>query len=188
MTTRTEICNLALLHVGESEIADIDDTEPNAVRCRNAFFLMRDATLRAGAWNFAMVTTTLPAETTPPAFGFKLSYVLPTDPFCLRVWTVNEKKSDFKVRGRRIHTDATAPIDLEYIARIEDEGEFDANFIDAFALRIAWAVSYPITRKRALKDELWKLYLGSIQTARTADAHEGTPDDPYDNAAARARL
>ncbi len=52
-STAEDICNLALGHLGEAPIVDIDDNNTRAAACKERYDTTLDATLRAHRWNFA---------------------------------------------------------------------------------------------------------------------------------------
>lgn len=182
MASRTEIANLALTHLGEDPIIEITEQSDQAIAIDTIWDLARDTELRAHPWKCAMVLDTLAAEATAPAFGFLNSYQLPTDPFCLRVWRIGldddrfEDAFRFTVVGRKLHTDAGAPLKIRYTARITDTEQYDAMLVDALAYRIAAAVAYKLTNSSSVRADMWRLYRDSVLQARHMDALERTSD------------
>ena len=177
MTSVTGICNIALAAVGEGSIIDIDDAEEKARRCKLLFDDVRDAVTRAHPWNAATELASVAADGTPPAFGFANAFTLPTDPFCLRVWRMQNVDTIFKVRGRKIHSDAKGPLNFEYIKQVTDPAELDALMVQAIALRLAHSLTYRITNSRTLRADIWNDYKDILAEARSIDGQEGTPEE-----------
>ena len=181
MPSKVSIFNAALTELGEDRVTSpSEDTEPAKV-CLARYDDVRDAVLRAHPWNSAKRRASL-ASTTAPAFGFANAFVLPTDPFCLRVFRLDPDTHGlhptWKVEGRQILTDEGAPLNIEFIARITDEQEFDALLADAIAMRLGAAVAYRLTNSRSKEKEVRELYRRVLREARSVDGQEGTTDPP----------
>lgn len=177
MASDTEICNLALRKLGEARITSLTEDSPAARTLSDVYEFARDATLRDHPWNFAIKRATLAADSSTPAYEFDVQYAVPAD--CLRVLgaDIDDGSEPWKVEGGYILTNATAPLYVKYIARIEDEGLFDASFVNAFASRLAYEVAETITQNTQKKEAMARDYEVSIRNAKKSDAQEGTPDD-----------
>jgi hypothetical protein len=83
MTTKTEICNLALARIREMSIGDVDtDNTPQAVQCRLFYDLAVQDILTKNAWQFTKKTVALAERSTSPV-GWGYEYDYPND--CLQV-------------------------------------------------------------------------------------------------------
>src|SRR5690606_15550414 len=82
MASEVDIYNMALDLLDEEVAIDPDDDRAPVRWMRRNFAPVRDAILRRNPWNFAIKRVVLPALVTPPAFGWKYRYQLPSD--CLR--------------------------------------------------------------------------------------------------------
>lgn len=140
----TDICNLALARVGQSEITNITDDNRRAKLCNLHYEQKRDTLLRMYRWKFATKRASLPALTDAPTFGYTYAYQEPTD--CIRVISVNELDPEYDPdldpglwdkEGSTIVTDLAAPLDIKYISRVTDTTQFDACFVDTLASFIA---------------------------------------------------
>jgi hypothetical protein len=94
-TTDVDVCNMALSHLGEQLITDLDtdvDTTVEASRCALFYPLARDEVLEARAWGFAMQRKSMvPAAADPPS-TWNYSYVVP--PEALSPFTVLHPEAD----------------------------------------------------------------------------------------------
>lgn len=176
MASLVEIFNDALIQVGAEPVGNPQSTEPNAIICNNRWKGVRRAVLRAHPTNATTVRAGLGADTEAPAWGFTKQYTLPADPFCLRVLRLEDRRIDFKVEGRKIRTDAPAPLNLLYIADITDTEQWDPLLIQAAALRLAHAIAYKVTRSRPKEKDMLDAYRLFMSEHRSIDAQEGTPD------------
>lgn len=178
MASETGIFNAALIEMGSDVVIDPMEDSEQARTLSVRWPGVRDATLRAHPWNFALERAQLAALAQAPVWGFANQYQLPADPFCLRVLKVKDSEDiDWKVEGRKIKTDLGAPLNILYIKRVTDPNEYDALFIEAAAARLAAATAFRIMQSRTAAKDLWELYRDKLREAREIDAHEGTPDD-----------
>jgi hypothetical protein len=181
MASEVEIVNNALLLFGGDTIVSLDDNTTRAKIAKNIFGPTRDAVLRAHAWNCAISRAKLGLSSSAPSYSWTYKYPLPSDPYCLRVLSLNESQEDgdpgdeFRIEGRFLVTnEGTA--DIQFIKRITDPNEFDANLYQALSFRLAAAMSYSITGSQAVVTAMWTLYENMIKEARSIDGQEGSPD------------
>lgn len=84
MTTKVQICNLALGRIGVNQyIEDIDDPNDRARACKQFYDLCRQQALQDFPWNFARSVVALAELTTDPPPGWAYVYRYPAD--CLQV-------------------------------------------------------------------------------------------------------
>lgn len=176
-SSKTAICNLALAHLGEARIESLDEDNLASRACSLHYGPTRDMVLRSHRWNFAQTRTVLSELADAPAFGWAHQYELPAD--CLRVLEVNDSEfgdiisEEYIIEGRVILTDSDS-VNLVYVKRIEDVSQFDALFVEAFALKLAIVLSETIrgtTGKTADLTQQYEAKTGPL--ARRVDANEG---------------
>jgi hypothetical protein len=93
---------------------------------------------------------------------------------------------DYKIEGRRLLTDDTEAT-IRYIYRVTDENQFDAQFIDLFASRLALELATTMVDSQTLKAELLNEYKMLSTLTKGSDAIEGTPTQPQESSWVRAR-
>lgn len=195
MATQIEVVNRALSKIAVARITSMDDNAVAARAVSAAFNIVRDDELRAHGWSFAMKRVTLAAATEPVEFGGAYAYPLPTD--CLRIWMVGEwywngpDLSDYRgggfapysVEGRNLLTSQSTTADavpgavrLRYIRKVDDTTQWDANFVEAFACRLAIEVCDELTQSATKKSGMWQEYDQAIRRARRANAIELPPE------------
>jgi len=173
--SQVSICNAALIILGDDTITAITDNSERARLCNHRYETVRDATLRAHPWNFAITRANLAAETTEPLWEFNKKFVLPSDPYCLKVLEVRDHRNDeWTVEGRNILCD-DSQIYIRYVGRITSEAEFDPLFAETFSARLAHEIAYKITGSRTKEEQSWVIYQQKLKEARSMDGQEGRP-------------
>ena len=174
MTSIVEIGNIALVNLGEDTITSLSDDVKAARLINRRYAPIRDAVLRAHPWNCAMARAGLASADPAPVWGPAACYQLPTD--CLRVLRVQDRQAAWKVEGRKIVTNAGAPLNILYTRQVTDPNAFDPLLIEAIAARLAADLAHPITQSTTLIQVMWDLYRQKLIEARGVDGQEGTGD------------
>lgn len=138
MDSETHIANIALMRIGQSTIADINDTDTLARKCKLAYDSARDSVLAMHPWNCATKRVSL-ATVAAPAFGYSTAFQLPTD--YLRIIELNEQCSDYRIEGDKLLTDDSTG-ELVYTSRLEDVAKMDPLLKEA----ICWKLTTDLSR------------------------------------------
>lgn len=189
MTSKTEISNLAISHLGiGKEIADIDtENSEEANACSRFYEVAKVATLIDHDWAFATKFQTLGLVETQPTDEWKYSYRYPSD--CLKIRRiVSGLRTDtldslisYKIlidsTGKLIYTDQQNA-DIEYTVNITDPTFFDSQFIIALSFRLASYIAPRITGGDPfkMKQEMISQYLIELSNAKANDLNEGQKD------------
>ena len=189
--TETAIMNMALDLLIEESIDDTSDDRPVARWLARNYETVRDALLRQHPWNFALKRDSLAADPTAPAFEWAYRYLLPSD--CLRLLPLtvagdmNGSPIWHVVEGLYLLTDEPAPLKVKYIARIENPGLFDPNFVNALVHILANKAAHWMTGKAGFAEKLRDPTREAIFNAQLLDSLEGSAASPadYDIIAAR---
>lgn len=193
MTTLVDIFNLALVDCAADLILAPDENSEQARILNAAWPIVRDATLRAHPWNFAIARKTVAAASdVTPVHGFEVSYLLPTEPYCLRALTVDGETADedgtWRVEGRYLVTNAPTSIDLRYIMRVVEASQFDPAFASAAALHLSARCCYRLTRNAGHAKELQKQFAAWLAHARSLDGQEMGPEARAEGSLVRSRF
>ena len=177
-TSVIEICNNALLDLGEDAITSLTDNTKAARLCNQRWPAVRDAVLRAHPWNCAMTQAELAASVEASVWRWEYQYVLPTDLLRLvRVVSAAEREVDqWEVQGRVLLCDDEAPLYLAYVRREQDPQKYDALLSEALSARMSATLAYPLSGSSSLADGYWKAYKEKILEARGVDAREGVAE------------
>jgi hypothetical protein len=181
MASETDVCNIALIELGQSSIADISDTKSEPARlCKARYESVRDAVQRAHPWNSCISRGQWALDPTAPLFGFSGRYKLSTDPWCLRVLQAADRDTKFKVEGRWLLTDAGDPLNVLFIARVTDVAQWDPMLVQAVGLYLAHSIAFKLTTNRSLENDMRQKFVQILREARSIDGMEGSPDE-YDD-------
>lgn len=160
MSTKNEICNMALAHLGIGKsVTDIStDRTAEADALEKFYDAARDATLRDVRWPFATKIAALAesADSVPGAGeAWVYAYTYPSD--CLRILRIHQdgRRVDSYdnatayriVRGateKLICTDQETAY-LEYVYQVTDEELFSEDFAIAFSYRLAIYIAPRLT-------------------------------------------
>lgn len=196
MASTVEIYNLALTKIGASRITDIGDEAKGAQSLSAVYDITRKSELAIHPWTFAMARVRLPALTATPAFGWASAYQLPSD--FLRMVEVGEYyvlyQQDmklFEIEGRNILCDESSPLNIRYLADIDNPGLFSAPFVEALACKLAAVVAEDITQSPTKREMAEQAYERAIRAARRSNAiqlpPQPTPEDTWTLARRGAR-
>jgi len=173
--SETSIVNLALTKLDAARITSIDDESETARKASDIYAKLRDAVLRAHPWNFACDRVKLALLADTPAFEYSYQFQLPTN--CLRVIGAYNSDGgvieDYKIEGKKLLCNYD-DVFIKYIKRITDANQYDANFIDAFATRLAADLAYPITHLTTLGKTMLDAYSGLLAIAKSIDGQESS--------------
>jgi hypothetical protein len=110
------------------------------------------------------------------------------DPYCLRVWRLADSAIEYRIEGRKLLTDAGAPLPILYIARISDPERFDASLTVTLAAALAAEIAFRLTNSRTAEEAMHRWFEQALTRARSADAQEGSPENIDADEFERARL
>jgi len=200
MASKTEICNLAIGHLGVGKaIQNIEtDTSAEANACRTFFEMSVEATLRDFSWPFARKFKALGLVEESPTTEWGYSYRYPSD--CLSVRRilsgVRNDSSDSLVpyilaqddTGILIMTDMGSAV-IEYTARTENSMLYPADFVVALSYRLASFIAPKITGGDAFRigERALAFYNLEIGKAGASASNEERKDNMPDTDLVRAR-
>lgn len=192
MASVIQVANRALTKLGSARITSLSDDVKAARSISSCFEDLRDDELRTSRWQFAMKRTTMAALADAPTFGYQYQYALPSD--FLRLDMINDEfpaavmdnyigaeTLDYTIEGNLILTDIAAPLKLRYISRIEDPNQWDVNFREMLASRIAAEICEDLTQSDTKKQAAWNDYKRAKSNAIRMGAIEKPPTTPPDN-------
>lgn len=199
MASNVEIANRALTKVGAKRIIALTDNTKEAREINSMFAIVRDAELRAHNWRFSIKRASLAAHADTPTFGFSYQYRTPAD--CLKILEVgdyypgaeltdyvNADDSAYAYENGFILTDYVAPLNLRYVARIEDPTMFDALFVESFACKLAMEIAEPLTQSNTKRDQATREYQFAVREAIRSSSIEKPPVKVADDTWLLARL
>jgi len=204
MASETEICNLALSHIGVGKEIAVLDTEKSeeAEACRRFYDTARDVTLRKFSWPFATRFMALGlVETltdTNSDSEWKYSYRYPSD--CVKIRRIlsgirndtRQSRTPYIIVSddteKLIYTDQQNA-EIEYTKRIDDPQLYPSDFIMAYSYRLAGYISARLTKGDPFKirAEVLQLFNMEITEAKANAANEEQPEQLPDSEFIRTR-
>lgn len=200
MASQTDIVNLALILLGDNTVVSINDNSKNARTIKAVYDTIREDELRARLWKFALTRANLASLNVSniPA-PYKYAYSVPSD--CLRIIDAGntrqvlgllnyrtglEKMYDFQ--GNTIYTTIPSPLAVHYVQNVQETTLFDANFVTAFAAKLAMTAAKSLTDSVQIYAKAEKDYERAIVLASRNNAIERLPEGIADDSWILARL
>jgi hypothetical protein len=189
MSSKTEICNLAIFHLGAvGSIANVDtERSAEALTCRTFYDTVLDLVLRDFPWPFATEYFTLSLVEEEPTDEWGFSYRYPSGCVNFRRIISATRTDDRSTRipykigqdssGKLIYTDEE-DAECEFTKRITDTALYPSDFTMALSYRLAFYIAPKITGADPfkLRDTALKLYQMEIAAAMAAARNEEQPD------------
>ena len=180
-TSKTDICNMALSHLGNYGTVNDIDTPTSDKEATFALWydVTRQAALRLVIPNFAMDRRIVSKRATAPAFGYTYAYEKPSD--CLKPLGFNDidakEKDNYTIEGEDILTDIdfTDGMELRFIRDVEDVTKFTSDFKILLSYILAAKVAMPITQKKGLRDSMEAMLPMKISEVAGINAQENPP-------------
>lgn len=184
MTSKVQICNMALNTLGANPITALTDNTEEGKLCNTFFDTLADRAMMQGSWTSTIVRTSLAQTTNTPSFGYANEFQLPVDPKCLKVLNVNEcvaGDKDFKIEGDKLLSDDDT-ISIRYIARLTDTEDWDPLLVEAMEALLISYLAKPLTaasedKVRALREGYFQL----VNRNLALDGQQGSKDTIVSN-------
>ena len=177
---------MALTWLGEEAITSLEDDLDRARIMSINYIPARDATLEAHDWSFAIERFIPPLNATAPVYGASMAFDIP--PNIIRVIAVDNPKDtsntdftlpinsreqlDWVFERRQVICNAEV-IHVRGIRRIEQEGLFSPNFVQAFAAKLAFLCALSLTASSTIQANMMQLYTDFIKVAKSRDGQQG---------------
>lgn len=183
MSSKVQICNLAMSRIGAARIISLTDGTETANILNTIFDDIADDVMVSGPWTSTIFRAELAAINTTPVYDYAYAYQLPADPYCLKVLDVYEYNSgdtDYKIEGRTILCNKSS-LKIRYIGRILPD-YFDVMLRRAVVSRIVAETVYTLTGDKSVANNAWNQYYRDVQEALSINNQQGsTPLISADN-------
>ena len=199
ITTSADVCNLALIKVGQRQllIDSLDEQTEVAMACKAIYAHTRDLVLTEAQWSFATIRATL-ALTTQTRDGWTYAYAVPTNCIgALYLWTgvrnpPNEDRLPYDIElndtadGQLLLTDAQNA-QLVYCVAVTNEDLFSPAFVEALACKLAMELVRAIPVKPQFTASLQQEYRAALANAVSTDRQGVQADVEMDGSLIRVR-
>jgi hypothetical protein len=192
-TSKVAIANGALQKLGADRIEAFNQDAPNARSVSNAYDNVRTTLLREYDWGFAIRRASIAADGDQTLWGEHNRFVLPNDYIRYLRDDESGKRVDWKTEsdpdvGVYIVTDDASPLNIRYIADVDDPNFYDALFVEAFQNKLASEMCQEITQSTSKKANIDADFESAIAKAKKFGAIEKDAQDPPEDDWILARL
>jgi hypothetical protein len=137
--------------------------------------------LESREWTFAVKRFSLTPTGVTPEYDWAYEFVIPTE--VLRVLTVDRptvgllgssenEQEDWVREGNSILMNRST-LTMRAIIRVVNTTLFSASFVHVLAARLASDLAIPITRSKALQQQMYALYGAKLEDAAKTDGMQG---------------
>jgi hypothetical protein len=170
--SKVAIANRALQKLGADRIESLSEDSPNARSMAAVYDITRKAELRRYVWGFAIKRDSIAADGSQTSWGQWNRYSLPNDFLRLIRDDESSQAPDWRIEGQYIVSADSAPLNIRYIADIDDPNFYDSLFVEAFASKLALEVCVEITGSSGRQDRAGRDYDLAIGEAKRIGAIE----------------
>lgn len=171
MASQVAIYNMALAYLGQKPVTDVSGTGTGLVTCNVFYENTRDSVIAMAEWTFAIARLALAQNATSPDFGWSYAYQLPGD--FIEPVEINEgTEPEWVIEGRNILTNEDE-VNLVYLFKETNTGNFPPLFVDCLAVRLAADICPSLTRNFKLQQNLYQLFDLKLKVGRSVDAARG---------------
>ena len=184
MTSSTEICNIALAHLGQEAITSLDAQNDTARKCKSFYVPYRNLLLESHNWIFATRFDELVLIDGLLDEKYEYVYAMPSNCLKIRKITTTDKKPvQYRIYSNNgnqvIATDIDGAI-VEYTYKEENTSFYSASFIIALAYSLAAVLALPLTGDNTKFATMTTLSRGAVDQAELMDAQQGCEtQEPY---------
>jgi len=169
---KIDIANRALVKLGAEPLTSLSEDNDRAVSFNQLYDAVREATLEAYPWRFALKRAQLAQGATDPTWGWASAFPLPAD--LLKVESTDLDSSPWTVERGELYSDRSE-MKIVYIFNVTDTNTFSPTYVEALSEHLASEMAIAVTGEANLKQFHWELYLAKIKEARTRDSQAGSP-------------
>lgn len=178
MTTKLDLYNLALGHLGPVRLASAVENRPDRFEIDAVYDQTLAVMLERGIWFFALRSSLVEPDTdVEPRFGLPYTYSFPADYVRLRMITTDESQAHedttYKREGRYFFSQHSE-LYLTYVSNDTNYGlnlgAFPELYAEAVAAELAYKSGLPITKDRGTKNDLLVIKKRALIEARRVDA------------------
>lgn len=178
MTTRLELYNNALGHLGPTRLANLTENRPDRFELDAAYPRVERSMLARGLWYHSLRTVEWTPDTDiEPNFGLPYVYNEPEDFVRLRLISPVEDQSveDLSFRHEGGYFFSVHPV--LYVTYVSDDESYGLNlgaypelYSEAFGAELAYVSGLPITKDKGTKNDLLVIKKRLLNEAKRVNA------------------
>lgn len=170
--SKVDICNLTLMKLGAQRITSLTEVNDHVTLFNEFYDRVRQATLEAYPWRFALRRASLVKSAAAPEWDFTNQFALPSG--CLKVETTDAPDSEWIEESGFILSNRDS-MKITFIFDETDTTKFSPLYVEALAEHLASEMSIGVQGLSGGKQTFFELYQGKLREARTRDSQVGSP-------------
>lgn len=174
MTSKTDICNMALLEIGQPPITDITDGSADAVTCSLVFDNVVDSVVASKYWSKVRQRAELAPLVDPPEYEFTTQFQLPAD--FLQELSINDRDIgdiEYAIEKDKLLI-STSSVFIKYIQRQPNPELWGIQLQTAIIYLLSARIAYKITGDAKLQEMKYGLYQAWTRAAASTDNKQGS--------------
>lgn len=182
ISSKVEICNLALLRVGHNSISSFeDDSSLQAKTCRLTYEQSKSYLLSQYSWTFAIASKNLNKLDEPEAIReYRYRYALPEGflrlvgvygAFDKKIIALGDTKKPYVLEGQCLLTDIET-CKIKYVYDVDTVSMFSPMFIDCFVLDLAMRLTKVFNDSSTYLQQLQAEFMTMIAKAKVSDCYQ----------------
>lgn len=174
MTSKTDICNMSLLEIGQPPITDITDGSADAVTCLLVFDNVVDSVVASKYWSRVRQRTELAPLPDPPEYEFTTQFQLPAD--FLQELAINNMDIgdiDYAIEQDKLLISSSS-VFIKYIKKQSNPELWGIQLETAIIYFLAARIAYKITGDLKLQEMKYGLYQAWSRAAASTDNKQGS--------------
>lgn len=185
--SKVAVANLALQKLGASRIAALDEDSANARSMNAAYERVRRRLIRAYDWGFAITRASIAADASDTLFGDWNRFSKPNDYLRLLMDNEDDTVVDWRIEGLYIVTKDASPLEIRYLADVDDPNVYDESFVEAFACALALQCCEEVTGSTNKKESIREDFAVAIREGKKLGSFEKAEKDPPEDEWVEAR-
>lgn len=181
MTTRIELVNSALRECGANRIESFDGDTFEGKLISDIYDLAVEQTMAQGDWVSLRKRSVLTRLVTPPAFGYKYSYQMPTMYKVLRLLELNDtpvSSKAYQLEGDTLYTDSSNA-KIVYIAKVDNVGEWEPTLVAAVKAGLKYSISNAMNAEEGATQRLFQEWIGFVKDGQSISSGQASPRELY---------
>jgi hypothetical protein len=179
ISSSIEVCNLALLKLGQNTISSLDDAIPQAQLCKYSYDQSKQSLLYQYPWSFATKEDNL-SQMVDATTRYKYMYSLPED--FLRLISIYDGANRemiaftgcspaYEIQNARLLTNFN-PCRIKYVFDLETVSQMSPLFIDAMVCDISIRMTKVFNDSSTYLQQLEQDFMTTFEKAKIEDARQ----------------
>ncbi|WP_417733125.1 hypothetical protein [Rosistilla oblonga] len=185
MPSETSIANIAMRHLGENPISNLDEDSENARLVKKYFNDAKTTGLEEYPWTWAIQRTSLGADSTDPAFGYDYRYMLPAD--CISVFWVGKDGVEltplqpWEVEGDYLLCNIVAPIQIKGTCSRTNYARMPQYLAEVIGAQLAVCVAQTRNGSDTSLERMTAIYERAVAMGKKKDSRKQNQETPPAN-------